>query len=116
MAFKITMNKIYLTRGDTARFSITLEDAKSYTFTELDKVYFIVTKCNTVLDIDSLDTNPDCLFYKIGTSVVLESTDTKDLSEGTYYYHVRVLLSISGDLNTIIEPTEFIISPRRCSS
>lgn len=115
--FKISLNKIYLTKGDTARFTISLVDLpgvkQDYELSETDSIYFIVTKTPDIVDINSLDDNNSCIFYKQGVSIILEPEDTKDLEEGVYYYQVRVILGESGDLNTIIEPEEFHITPIR---
>lgn len=113
--FKVTMNKVYLTKGDTARFTISLINipgvSQDYELSDSDDVYFILTRSPEVVDIATIDDENSCIFYKKGVDVILESEDTKDLDEGTYYYQVRVILNESGDLNTIIEPTEFYITP-----
>lgn len=113
--FKITLNKIYLTRGDTARFTISLVQVPDlpldYELSDKDDIYFIVSETPDVVDISTLDNEGSCIFYKKGVSIVIDPEDTKDLEEGVYYYQVRVLLNESGDLNTIIEPEEFHITP-----
>lgn len=113
--FKITLNKIYLTKGDTARFIISLVNIpgaeQSYELSDKDEVYFIVSRSPKIVDISNIDDSEYCIFYKKGVSIVIEPEDTKDLDEGTYYYQVRVVLGESGDLNTIIEPEEFHITP-----
>lgn len=113
--FKIALNRIHMSRGDNARFSITLEyddkDNQVYELSEKDQVYFIVTDIPKIISLDSLDSDPSCLFYKTGVSILLEPEDTLHLDEGVYYYQVRVVLGESGDLNTIIEPEEFILTP-----
>lgn len=115
--FRIALNKIYLTRGDTARFSIELmnspETLQDYVLSDKDEIYFIVTKVPCIIGIDDIDTNALCLFYKKGVNIVLNPEDTENLEEGIYYYQVRVILHTSGDLNTIIEPEEFHITPVR---
>lgn len=112
--FRVSLNNIYLTRGDTARFNIELvsiKDKSEYELSDADEVYFIVTPDKTVLPLEDIDRKDRCLFYKQGTEIKIEPEDTKDLEEGTYYYHVRVVLGESGDLNTIIEPSDFNITP-----
>lgn len=113
--FKITLNKIYLTKGDTARFTISLVNLpgvnQEYELSDKDDVYFIVSRSPDVVDITTIDNEGSCIFYKKGISIVIDPNDTKDLDEGVYYYQVRVILGESGDLNTIIEPEEFHITP-----
>ena len=115
MSFKIALNKIYMTKGDTARFNISLDDIfekeQPYELSEKDEVYFIVTHTPKILSVDNLDSNPSCIFYKKGISIKIDPVDTEHLSEGIYYYQVRVILGESGDLNTIIEPEEFYLTP-----
>lgn len=113
--FKITLNKVYLTKGDTARFSISLTDCpgvqQDYILSDEDDVYFIVSKTPDIIDITNLENDSNLIFYKKGTSIIIDPEDTKNLEEGIYFYQVRVLLKESGDLNTIIEPEEFHITP-----
>ena len=112
---KIALNKVYLTKGDTARFDITLAMIPGvscdYELNDEDQVYFIVTKCPKIIPIESLDTSASCVFYKKGRTVIINPEDTQDLEDGLYYYQVRVILRESGDLNTIIEPEDFYITP-----
>lgn len=114
--FKIALNEIYLTKGDTARFSISIDSNSNegYTLTEEDKVYFIVTKRPDIVPIENLDNNPDSyVFYKSGIDVVIEPEDTQNLDREVYYYQVRVVLSQNNDVNTLIEPQELYLTPRR---
>ena len=115
--FKISLNKIYLTKGDTARFTISIADipgvTQDYELSEKDDVYFIVSRTPEIIDIDNITEDPSLIFYKKGTSIIIDSTDTQSLDEGIYYYQVRVVLYESGDLNTIIEPEEFHLTPTR---
>lgn len=112
--FKVSLGKIYLTQGDTARFNISLPADSEYQLTEDDQVYFIVTNDDTIVDIDDIiNGEASCLFYKEGLEIVLNPEDTESLERGTYYYQVRVVLAQGGDINTIIEPQEFNITPLR---
>ena len=113
--FKIALNKVYLTKGDTVRFDIGLAEipgvSLDYELSDRDRVYFIVTKYPEIVDIEDLENPDSCVFYKTGTSITLNPEDTKDLEDGSYYYQVRAVLGISGDLNTLIEPSDFILTP-----
>lgn len=115
MSFKIAANKVYLTVGDTARFSISLidlpENLQNYTLSDKDKVYFIVTDSPKIVNLSELEDTSSCIFYKTGINILISPEDTMNLDTGEYYYQVRVILSESGDLNTIIEPTEFYLTP-----
>lgn len=109
---RIAYNKIYMTRGDTARFTISLEEyQQAYELTDKDQIYFIVTEDRRVIDIEDLSTPGSCIFYKEGKEVIISPEDTKELECKNYYYHVRVILAESGDLNTIIEPEILCITP-----
>ena len=113
--FKIALNKIYITKGDTARFTISLVNLpgvhQDYELSDKDDIYFIVSKSNDIVDINTIEEKDSCVFYKKGLSIVIEPEDTKNLEVGDYYYQVRVVLGESGDINTIIEPEEFHITP-----
>lgn len=115
--FKIALNKIYLTRGDTARFSIGLVNlpgvTQDYELSDEDEVYFIVTETPVVVDIDDIEVDPSkYVFYKKGIDITIEPEDTEDLERDDYFYQVRVILGKAyGDVETIIEPTEFFITP-----
>lgn len=115
--FKITLNKVYLTKGDTARFSISLVDLpgvnQEYELSEEDDIYFILTTTPDIIAIEDLDKENSCVFYKRGMNITIEPEDTQSLEEGLYYYQVRVILNESGDLNTIIEPEEFHLTPTK---
>lgn len=120
--FTIALNKIYLSKGDTARFTISLASsihiagfAKStpsdYVLSNEDDIYFIVTHCPEVVDLDDLETSENCVFYKKGVDIFITPEDTEDLGEKMYYYQVRVKLKGIGDIHTIIEPEELYLTP-----
>lgn len=98
---KITGNKIYLTRGDTAMLKIVIKgaDREEYTPIETDKVTLTVKK-NTGSD--------DILFQrKVENGIVtIEPEDTADLSFGDYVYDVCIETE-SGIVQTFIPPTLF---------
>lgn len=104
-----------MTKGDTARFTIQLVDLSgdksAYQLSDKDEVYFIMTKYPIIVDIQDLDKEDSCIFYKKGHPIIITPQDMKSLDIGLYYYQVRVLLYDSGDLNTIIEPEEFHVTP-----
>lgn len=114
--FKIALNKMYLTRGDTARFSITLDEKypnDDYVLSDKDKVYFIVTEFPEIVDIEDLGVDPTkYIFYKEGLEVIINPEDTMDLEDDTYYYQVRAILNLGGDVNTLIEPQDLFLTPR----
>lgn len=109
--FKIALNKIYLTQGDTARISIGIVD-DLYRLQDDDLVYFIVTRGKEVIELDELGYSPYVAFFKRGKNITIYPEDTEDLEDGTYYYHVRVKIGGVGDLNTILGPEAFILEPR----
>lgn len=85
---KVEDNKIYLTRGDTARFKIELtdENGELYVPKENDKIYFRVKqnveKVGIILEkeIDITTLNLE-----------INEEDTANLKEGSYYYEVEVV-------------------------
>lgn len=114
--FKIAYNKMQITQGDTASFNVELDTPPNrdpYILSDEDQVLFIVTKKKIVIPMEDVETSEDVIFYKSGTVIKLEPKDTESLTPGTYYYHVRVKLKDSLYINTIIEPTEFKVSPCR---
>lgn len=85
---KVEDNKIYITRGDTARFKIELtdEDGELYVPKENDHIYFRLKQYTD---------KPGILLEKeidITTlSLSIEEADTINFSAGSYYYEVEVV-------------------------
>ena len=104
---KVTGNKIYLTRGDTAflEISLTDENGDEYTPSESDKVMFRLKKTamsKTVLIEKEIDTSTMIL--------ELEESDTKDLQFTTYVYEIEIVTGNEYHF-TVIENTDFEIGP-----
>lgn len=99
--FKITGTNISMTRGDSASFDITVQNADGtpYTLHTGDTVTLTVKK--TVND-------SEVLLQKQGVNITLENSDTKNLEYGSYVYDVQVDLA-DGSKHTIIEPSVFEI-------
>lgn len=90
---------IELTRGDTARFSITIDNDITHTpyiIQENDRVTFSIKK-------KIKDQKP--IFSKsfIGSNIIhIEPADTKDLEFGKYVYDVEIITEF-GDVYTPIQ-------------
>ena len=100
--FKIENESIYLTRGDSAGFSIALFDGEQeYQLQEGDFLTFTVRK-NVYA--------PEKVIQKVldGNQVELLPSDTSGLSFGNYVYDVQLTFA-NGDINTIIPPSLFQI-------
>lgn len=97
---------ISLTRGDTARISVNINnsDKTPYTLQPGDHVWLTVKK--TVNQIENLfkveadDTN----------TFIVNPADTKILAVGSYVYDVQ-LNHANGDISTIIPPSVFKLTP-----
>lgn len=94
---------IKLTRGDTARFAVGIENeltGKDYELSDGDELIFSIKK--TVHDTETL-VKKICT----GTDIVhIKPEDTSGLAFGKYKYDVQITTS-DGDVYTIIEPTTF---------
>ena len=105
MLYILPDGTIRLTRGDTARFDISIDNDVTglpYEIEETDVLEFSVKK-------SMADKNP--LIYKrlIGTNMfTINSIDTKDLPFGEYVYDIQ-LTNEDGDVSTVITPSKFEI-------
>ena len=96
---------IQLTRGDTARLTITIQndlDGNDYEVAPTDTLKLTIKKTVN-------DSKPAVQKTVTGYSqFYIEPEDTKDLSFGKYLYDVE-LTTASGDVYTVIVPTAFEI-------
>lgn len=98
-----TDSSIRLTRGDTARFSITINNLVS------DEHYEIQSADRLTLSIKKkiTDNAPSVQKTITGTNnFIIEPSDTSALEFGKYIYDVQ-LTTGSGDVYTVIPPTTF---------
>ena len=97
--FLIEGTTIKLTRGDSAEFDITVEDANGspYELQDGDEVEFTVKQ--SVYD-------KTALIQKTGTRIQIKPEDTAALSYKKYVYDVQVTLA-DGTVDTIIPPSTF---------
>ena len=94
----IEENYIELTRGDTARLNVYIEQ---YMLRKGDIIKFTVKR--SAVDTDYLiqkivEIEKDCA----NTEIKLEPEDTKDLEFGKYVYDVEHICKETGDVSTII--------------
>lgn len=105
MLYVETDGTIRLTRGDTARLSVTITndtDQNAYEMQEGDTLTLTVKKTVN-------DESPSFQKVLTGTNTFhIEPKDTAQLPFGKYRYDVQ-LLTASGDVYTVIEPTTFEI-------
>ena len=102
-----TDGSIKLTRGDTARLTITIEDMianEPYIIEENDTLTLTIKK--TVKDKDALLTKQ----IKGSNVFSILPSDTKYMDFGKYKYDVQ-LEKENGDVYTIIEPSSFRLLP-----
>ena len=98
-------NSIHLTRGDTARISVSITNDVTGNEYEMNE------STTLTLTIKKREIDPQPLVKKVltgSTSFHLLPSDTKNLSFGKYIYDVE-LVTESGDVYTIIEPSTFEI-------
>jgi len=97
--------EIQLTRGDTARLSVSITnetDQNAYTIEAGDTLTLTVKK-------SAKDDEPSFQKVLTGSSTFhIEPKDTAELAFGKYKYDVQ-LTTAGGDVYTIIEPTTFEI-------
>lgn len=107
---KVSGNKIYLTRGDSAVFELNVTDPQgdSYDFSN-DEVKFTVKK-----SCDDAKAVIEKTFDENG-QITFTPDDTKDLSFGNYFYDVQLTHTETVDeetvttVDTIIVPSTFVI-------
>ena len=102
--FRITDNVIEITRGDSSpdiKIEIMNNAGELYELQEGDVLEFTVKKNTTARD---------SLIQKTGGIFALMPDDTSNLKYGSYVYDVQLTLS-DGRVETIIEPSEFIVAP-----
>ena len=98
-------NKIYLTRGDSAFLTISLNDenGSSYELSEGDKVYFRLKKSSSS---DNLLLEKEVNTQTLTLELLPE--DTAELSSGLYCYEVE-LVTAEDKHYTVIENSQFQI-------
>lgn len=100
---KIEGSTIRLTRGDTAKISIAIDNATSghaYVLEDGDTLTFTIKK-------SVYETNAIIQKVMTGSATIsIEPEDTEDLSYGAYVYDVQ-LTTESGEIYTVVEPSEF---------
>lgn len=97
-------NTVELTRGDTARLSVTVtnDDGEEYDIQDTDTLTLSMKK--KVKDSEVLVTKS-----VIGSNVFhIKPEDTSGLQFGTYVYDVQINTA-DGDVYTVIPPSEFKI-------
>lgn len=105
---RIKGKTIYLTRGDTAMFTITIyypgSSNQEYTVQDGDVVYF------TVRSEAKKNNASDFLIQKrmVEGGITIEPEDTEGLEYGEYLYDVEITTA-GGVVNTIITASPFII-------
>lgn len=101
--FQITGKTIKIVRGDTGIFTVNIMNGNtSYNYSN-DEVIFTVKK-NTVTDEILIQKT-----VRYGENVVIEPSDTNNLSYGEYIYDVQA--TIDGMVDTVIMPSKFIVLP-----
>lgn len=98
-------NTIRLTRGDTARLSVNITNLPS------GEEYVIQDSDTLTLTIKKRESDAQYLVQKVVRGQIsfhIEPSDTKDMVFGKYRYDVQLSTS-SGDIYTIIEPSDFEI-------
>lgn len=98
-------DEIRLTRGDTARLTVSIIDEPTQTEHVLNKDDILT------LTVKKRAKDSEHLMQKVSTgsnSFHIEPSDTSNLNFGTYVYDVQ-LNKASGDVYTIVEPAPFVI-------
>lgn len=103
---KIVENDIYLTRGDTAHFDVSITTTVGMTYEILPNDKLTITVRKSIND-------PSAALIKTVkgvSSLCIVPDDTKDLAFGSYVYDLQ-LNTASGEVYTIIEPSLFEVMP-----
>lgn len=114
---KITKDKIYLTRGDTAFIELNLlnQDGTQYIPNPEDKVYFRLKSSITakVILLEKelrFEYSEEDTSVWVNTILEFEEDDTKDLKFTTYKYEIEVV-TVQGYHFTVIEGADFVVGP-----
>ena len=101
--FKIDSDRLYITRGDTGRLTVSIRDQNGNKYTPSSDEIIVMTVKKSVGDESSLFSAQakDC-------EIVITPEYTKSLAFGEYVYDVQITLS-NGDINTIIPSNKFIV-------
>lgn len=97
---------IKLTRGDTARLNVSIKNST------LDEDYILAEDDMLTLTVKKTVKDSDYLIQKTlvgSSSFTIDPKDTEDISYGTYKYDVQ-LTTAAGDVYTVIEPSNFMIT------
>ena len=100
---RVKNNEIYLTRGDTASFTLDIVDdtRAKYAITDDDQILFTVKRSTS-------DTAVILQKAVVDKTITIKPAETADLPYGTYYYDVQ-LSRPDGFVATVITPTHFTI-------
>lgn len=95
-------NNIRITRGDTAKLTLTVLTIDSETYDYSDDLTQFTVKRNTVTE--------DIVFQKTftGNTITITPADTKDLYYDDLKYDVQ-LITPSNEVYTVIAPADFVI-------
>lgn len=100
---RVKNNEIYLTRGDTASFTLDIVDDNraKYEITDDDQILFTVKRSTS-------DTAVILQKAVVDKTITIKPAETAGLPYGTYYYDVQ-LSRPDGFVATVITPTHFTI-------
>ena len=103
MSFKVNKNTITLTRGDTFKALLTINnpDGTEYTPMEGDSIRFALK--------ENVEDRKCLILKEIPTDtmlLVLNPEDTEDMEFGTYVYDIQ-LTKANGDIDTFITASKF---------
>lgn len=103
--FKIDGTNITITRGDTGIFSLNIKNASGQDYDFSSDTVLLTVKANTYTS--------DKLIQKTvtyGENITIAPADTEHLNYGEYVYDVQ-LTTAGGIVDTIIQPSKFIVLP-----
>ena len=112
---KVDGNAIYLTRGDTGRFEIRMEngDGSEYVPVPGDKLRFAMKRAlMNAAKTEFLEARPVLLVdIPIDTRILeIQPVDTKKLGFGEYRYDIELSMA-DGTVDTFIADASFILTP-----
>lgn len=101
---KITTDKVYLTRGDSADINIVIKDS-SGTVYELQSGDALTFTMKNNCETEDIVCQKDCTATE---QINLTPSDTDTLAYGVYFFDVQ-LTTAGGKVYTVIPPHEIII-------
>ena len=105
---RVNGNDIYLISGDTGFLTLKIKENDDYINFQIgDKIYFTV-KISTSTNIKTFQKIIEVNEISNEITIEIQPNDTKNLSARKYVYDIQYV-KISGEVHTVVPPSDFIL-------